>query len=699
MKTKFILAILLLISIFTVNAQTYSIQLSTGTSTDYNYQATNNTILSSGNQVLSAVQSIPFDFNFYGQTITEYKVSDNGYITFDVSATVSNEVNTTLPSANAPTDAIFAFWDDLDLASGSSVTDEVVSFTYGTSPNRVHVIQWHSVTPISGTGYLYAAIRLYETSCGTEFDVIQLYGNASGMSATIGCQNATGTDGTQSSLSPNEDYSSTSSTNSDDIVYSFSSSIYDYDLSVVVETNLDEVMTVSGTTNLDIAVQNTGAQLVTSFDLNYSINGGITQTDNISTGLNSGSSNTYLHSVVFNPLTAGQYYNFEIWTDNINGNNDELNCNDTLSKSVWVNLGISGTKKVLLEEFTTEPCGYCPDGTLTVVDITNQNPFVIAVGHHAGYNTDFLTTTFHSDYADDMTSGAPKAAIDRYDFEKDGSKVAISRSNSGWSDAVVELYNYPTPVNISIDALVYNSANNSVDAVVNLDFVDYPQPGNISLTLWVVEDSIDPQNQINYYSSQSSSGGAGGSSHPYYNLPYNITTAEANLYQHRHTTKQIETASWGDAIGNTNPAPGDTYQRTFNNISLNGMSYGQVYLVAAVSYDDIDITKRLVLNSAEEHVEGMVSSVNNLELSQQINIFPNPMSQIGYIAFSVEKNDYVNINIYNILGENVMPQKDKQYVAGNHIIAINSLNLSAGTYFVEIKTTEGISKQKFTIIH
>ena len=75
MKTKFILAILLLISIFTVNAQTYNIQLSTGTSTDYNYQATNNTILSSGNQVLSAVQSIPFDFNFYGVTYDEITVS------------------------------------------------------------------------------------------------------------------------------------------------------------------------------------------------------------------------------------------------------------------------------------------------------------------------------------------------------------------------------------------------------------------------------------------------------------------------------------------------------------------------------------------------------------------------------------------------------------------------------------------------
>jgi hypothetical protein len=119
------------------------------------------------------------------------------------------------------------------------------------------------------------------------------------MSATIGCQDATGTDGTQSSLSPNENYPSTTSTNSDDIVYSFSSSNYDYDLSVVAEINLDEVMTVSGTTNLDIVVQNIGAQLVTSFDLNYSINGGITQTDNIITGLNSGLKHKVFEIVVF----------------------------------------------------------------------------------------------------------------------------------------------------------------------------------------------------------------------------------------------------------------------------------------------------------------------------------------------------------------------------------------------------------------
>lgn len=91
MKQKFILIILLVINISTVDAQIYSMQISTGTSTDYNYQTTNNTIISGGNQVLSTIQTIPFDFSFYGQTITEYKASDNGYITFDVSATVSNK--------------------------------------------------------------------------------------------------------------------------------------------------------------------------------------------------------------------------------------------------------------------------------------------------------------------------------------------------------------------------------------------------------------------------------------------------------------------------------------------------------------------------------------------------------------------------------------------------------------------------------
>ena len=65
MKTKFILTILALISVFSITAQTYNMQMSTGTSTDYNYQTSNNTVIGGGNQILSTVQTIPFDFSFY----------------------------------------------------------------------------------------------------------------------------------------------------------------------------------------------------------------------------------------------------------------------------------------------------------------------------------------------------------------------------------------------------------------------------------------------------------------------------------------------------------------------------------------------------------------------------------------------------------------------------------------------------------
>ena len=55
-----------------------------------------------------------------------------------------------------------------------------------------------------------------------------------------------------------------------------------------------------------------------------------------------------------------------------------------------------GNKKVLLEQFTTEPCQFCPDGKAEVEAVISQYPYVIAIAHRAGFSTDFLTTSFHS---------------------------------------------------------------------------------------------------------------------------------------------------------------------------------------------------------------------------------------------------------------------------------------------------------------
>lgn len=57
-------------------------------------------------------------------------------------------------------------------------------------------------------------------------------------------------------------------------------------------------------------------------------------------------------------------------------------------------------RKVLVEEFTTEPCGNCPRVARQLHDLLEQDKYgdnVIVVCHHAGYHTDWLTQTCDQD--------------------------------------------------------------------------------------------------------------------------------------------------------------------------------------------------------------------------------------------------------------------------------------------------------------
>ena len=68
--------------------------------------------------VFSADQTLPFAWNFFGKPVTSYKVSDNGFMTFNTAETINTGSGMTLPNANAPKNSIFAFWYDFKLAAG-----------------------------------------------------------------------------------------------------------------------------------------------------------------------------------------------------------------------------------------------------------------------------------------------------------------------------------------------------------------------------------------------------------------------------------------------------------------------------------------------------------------------------------------------------------------------------------------------------
>lgn len=122
----------------------------------------------------SAVYNIPFDFCFFGNTYTQFIVSTNGQISFNINQ--ANAFNpwsfngvAPLPNAafTAAHNSIMSPYHDI-LPTGQNI----MSYnTFGTAPNRVFVVSWNNSPMFSCTNLLSTQqIALYE---GT--NVIETY--------------------------------------------------------------------------------------------------------------------------------------------------------------------------------------------------------------------------------------------------------------------------------------------------------------------------------------------------------------------------------------------------------------------------------------------------------------------------------------------------------------------------------------------
>ena len=172
--------------------------------------------------VLSTRQKLPFAWKFFGQPVDGYSISDNGYITFDSSATKSVAASTALPSASAPANSIFAFWTDMRMESGHGQwVGHVYTATLGVAPNRVHAIYWMGPIPAADTfatsSYNFL-LSIYENG---EFEVTFASGRkATPVKATIGAVSADGKT-TVLAEGPAFDYPTVGYGGADDVNYKF----------------------------------------------------------------------------------------------------------------------------------------------------------------------------------------------------------------------------------------------------------------------------------------------------------------------------------------------------------------------------------------------------------------------------------------------------------------------------------------------
>ncbi len=87
---------------------------------------------------------LPWSFTHYGNTYTSMNICTNGFINFGTGSTSLS--NGSIPSTAVPNNAVYAFWDDLDLRTRGKL------FYYNDVANSRFVVQWDSVPRYNSAG-------------------------------------------------------------------------------------------------------------------------------------------------------------------------------------------------------------------------------------------------------------------------------------------------------------------------------------------------------------------------------------------------------------------------------------------------------------------------------------------------------------------------------------------------------------------
>lgn len=284
-------------------------------------------------------------------------------------------------------------------------------------------------------------------------------------------------------------------------------------------------------------------------------------------------------------------------------------------------------RHILLEEFSTARCGFCPDGTLIAAQVVRDHPSVIWVTHHAGFGVDSMTTPESKAIAGAFTNFAPGACIDRGVYPKHVSpyieeygKIATTRSK--WDSVITAHLGDEQYAALTISSS-YDPSTTEISVSVDVQFSALPPAGDIRMNLFIVEDSVigygEGYDQKNYYD--------GTSSHPMYGLGNPIVG-----YAHHRVVSGVPTGDWGaEGIIPTIPELGTSYDYSWTGpLTAVWDKHNQnrpdlISFVAFLSYYDVDPKKRQVIHAAEAHLDVQTSAPalpDDITLS--IQAYPNP---------------------------------------------------------------------------
>lgn len=339
-----------------------------------------------------------------------------------------------------------------------------------------------------------------------------------------------------------------------------------------------------------------------------------------------------------------------------------------------LSLSAQTQKRILLEEFTTAPCGFCPEGDIIAAKLVRDHPSIIWFAHHAGFGTDSMTVNESKTIAGAFTTFAPGACIDRGDHPIPvytmPPYIAVSRQK--WDSVCTAHLNDPPVADVRLMHTFHPSAR-SFTCKVDVRFISAPQPGDIRLNLFIVEDSVvgfgKGYDQTNYFNTTPG--------HAFYQKGDPIVG-----YTHHRVLRAVPTGAWGltGVIPNT-PSPGTTYSKTITSIPISGRwNEAALDVIAFVSYYDTDAKKRPVINANSKRLLDASTDVEITDIKSlpMLSVYPMPAADRLFIRSSVPIAKRVHILMTDFTGRVV---RSATMDAQSTLLSVAVDDLRPGTYF------------------
>lgn len=85
------------------------------------------------------------------------------------------------------------------------------------------------------------------------------------------------------------------------------------------------------------------------------------------------------------------------------------------------------------------------------------------------------------------------------------------------------------------------------------------------------------------------------------------------------------------------------------------------------------------------------------ESAFDLQVYPNPMDEIAFVAFSVTEKCYLKIELMDLQGRKIQAIAEGNFEAGDHQLHLLAEDLPAGIYLLQVKTNSGIATQKIIV--